>query len=259
MESHHKITTSYKYPRTFHLPYSPKRSSDDKVLSDDSDFEGKHIVVMEKMDGENTTIYADYLHARSIDSTKDESHHWLERFRNYIAPQFFAELNEFTSSKNWRICGENLFYKHTVFYQDLESVFLGYSIWLENKEEAENKSSSYLSNYALSWQETKTIFDKIGISYPAIIYEGIYDKKNILKNFEKYKKNFENQSEEQKNRQVEGFVIRLKDSFSYQNFSKSVAKYVCDDFEITTSKHWRYEVKTLNQLKNNQNVWTKIL
>ncbi|AFM04071.1 RNA ligase [Bernardetia litoralis DSM 6794] len=242
MKSQNTETSYYKYPRTFHLPYSPKRGSDDKVLIDDTIFEEKYIIVMEKMDGENTSIYPDYLHARSIDSTKDESHRWIERFRNAILPQV-QEL------KNWRICGENLFYKHTIFYQNLESIFLAYSIWLES--EIENQ------NYSLSWKETKIIFDKIGISYPKIIYEGIYDKKKILKNFEKYK--FETQNKEEKNRQVEGFVIRLKDSFLYEDFSKSVAKYVCDDFEITSSKHWRYEAKTLNQLRNNQNVWTKIL
>lgn len=236
MESKIKQVSYYKYPRTFHLPYSPKRGSDDKVLIDDSDFEGKYIVVLEKMDGENTTIYTNHLHARSVDSVKDESHRWLERFQNFIIPQ----LNQLS---NWRICGENMFYKHTVSYQDLESVFLGYSIWLENQNQE--------SNYSLSWHATKAIFDKIGISYPTIIYEGVYDKKAILEKFEEYRN--------QKNRQVEGFVIRLESSFLYQDFSKSVAKYVCDDFEITTNKHWRYEAKTLNQLRNNQNVWTKIV
>jgi hypothetical protein len=253
MESDNQTTNYYKYPRTFHLPYSPKRGSDDKVLIDDSNFEGKNVVVMEKMDGENTTIYTNHLHARSLDSAKDESHRWLERFRNYITPQIMTELNKITPSKNWRICGENLFYKHTVFYQDLESIFLGYSIWLENQ------TTDKTTNHSLSWTQTKLIFDKIGISYPNLIYQGIYDKKKILEEFEKYKQNFENQSKEIATRQVEGFVIRLENDFSYQDFSKSVAKYVCDDFEITSSKHWRYEAKTLNQLKNNQNIWAKIL
>lgn len=239
METYSTPTNFYKYPRTFHLPYSPKRGSDDKVLIDDTDFEGKFVVVLEKMDGENATLYPNHLHARSMDSTKDESHRWLERLRNFILPHF-------THLKNWRICGENLFYKHTVFYQDLESIFLGYSIWIE-----EEINQNQISNYALSWQETQLIFEKIGMSYPALIYEGIYDKKKIIETFENYKS--------QKDRQVEGFVIRLEESFLYKDFSKSVAKYVCQDFEITTSKHWRYEAKTLNQLRNNQNVWTKIV
>ena len=61
-----------KYPRTFHLPYSPQRGEGDKVLPSDDIFRGKPVVVTEKMDGENTTLYADYLHARSIDSDWDE-------------------------------------------------------------------------------------------------------------------------------------------------------------------------------------------
>ncbi|WP_291721623.1 RNA ligase family protein [Bernardetia sp.] len=234
MKQESKLPTYYKYPRTFHLPYSPKRGSDDKVLYSDSDFEGKKVVVMEKMDGENATLYTNHLHARSLDSTKDESHRWLERFRNYISSQL-------ESLENWRLCGENLFYKHTIFYQDLQSIFLGYSLWVEKEGR----------NISLSWTDTKTTFESIGISYPTIIYEGVYDKKEILKNFEAYKN--------QKNRQVEGFVIRLEEAFLYEDFSKSVAKYVCDDFEITSSKHWRYEAKTLNQLENNQNSWTKIM
>ena len=35
----------YKYPRTYHLPFSPGFTSDDKVLKDDSSFRGKEIVV----------------------------------------------------------------------------------------------------------------------------------------------------------------------------------------------------------------------
>ena len=38
----------YKYPRTYHLPFSPGFTSDDKVLKDDSQFYGKRVVVTEK-------------------------------------------------------------------------------------------------------------------------------------------------------------------------------------------------------------------
>lgn len=46
-----KMITKYKYPRTFHLPFSLCISSDDKRLSDDEHFIGKTIVMTEKMDG----------------------------------------------------------------------------------------------------------------------------------------------------------------------------------------------------------------
>lgn len=67
-----------KYPRTFHLPWSRSYTHDDKVLKHVQHFEGKEVVVTEKMDGENTTMYRDYLHARSIDSKDHPSRHWIK-------------------------------------------------------------------------------------------------------------------------------------------------------------------------------------
>lgn len=55
-----------KYPRTYHLPFSLGKTNDDKVLSNTDHFKGKMVVITEKMDGENTTLYSDYLHARSL-------------------------------------------------------------------------------------------------------------------------------------------------------------------------------------------------
>jgi len=57
----------YKYPRTYHLPWSPGVNDDDKVIHDVAVFDNCEIVVTEKMDGENCTMYLDYIHARSID------------------------------------------------------------------------------------------------------------------------------------------------------------------------------------------------
>jgi hypothetical protein len=57
-----------KYPRTFHLPFSLAVSSDDKLLQSLDSFVGNRVIVTEKMDGENTSLYSDgTTHARSID------------------------------------------------------------------------------------------------------------------------------------------------------------------------------------------------
>jgi hypothetical protein len=64
----HLFTSRVKYPRTFHFPWSPGRTNDDRVMDDpNAAFGGAEVVVTEKCDGENTTFYRDYLHARSID------------------------------------------------------------------------------------------------------------------------------------------------------------------------------------------------
>jgi hypothetical protein len=218
-------STRFKYPRTFHLPYSLKKGHDDKVLASDAIFQGKRVVVTEKMDGENTTIYPDYLHARSIDPDWDESKRWLDRLRLYIAGDI---------PSGWRICGENLFYKHTIHYTALDTLFYVYSVWNEQ-------------NLCLSWQETLEWCKLWNLKPIPVLYEGVYQKEAVLQAFSAY----QNQS----SHPVEGFVVRLATEFTFDDFKESVAKFVHDTFQITTTRHWKYDVKELNQLKDNRNVW----
>ena len=46
------IPTNTKYPRTYHLPWSPGTTSDDKKLSGDwfDMYKGKEIIITEKLD-----------------------------------------------------------------------------------------------------------------------------------------------------------------------------------------------------------------
>jgi hypothetical protein len=177
------------------------------------------------MDGENTTIYADYLHARSINSDWDESKRWLDRLRLYIAGDI---------PKDWRICGENLFYKHTIHYKELDTLFYVYSIWNGQNE-------------CLPWHETVEWCKLWNLKTIPVLYEGMYAKEKILQAFHDY--------QHQRSYPVEGFVVRLAQGFGFDEFKKSVAKFVNDTFVITTTKHWKHDVKELNQLKNNRNVW----
>ena len=55
-----------KYPITYHLPFSLGRTSDDKTLCDTDHFVGMEVVVTEKYDGENSSVYSDGFHARFI-------------------------------------------------------------------------------------------------------------------------------------------------------------------------------------------------
>jgi RNA ligase len=212
-----------KYPRSYHLPGS-KTTSDDKQHHDDKHFHDKNVVVTIKMDGENTTIYNDFSHARSMDSQIDsEDRRWIEALRQ--------SKIEGIIPNDFRICGENMFWKHTCFYDDLDSMFLVFSIWEGDK--------------CLSWDETKMWCNLLGLSTVPVLYEGIYNKDLIFKMFSEYIKGDKN---------VEGFVIRLEDEFNMSEFSKSLSKYVRKSFVIP-SQHWRYSKKTPNQLVNNQNPW----
>jgi hypothetical protein len=212
-----------KYPRSWHLNYSEKSSSDDKKHLSDSHFIGKDVVVTIKMDGENTTIYNDYIHARSVDSRIDsEDRRWIDALRK--------SKIEGNIPDSYRICGENLFYKHTCYYDDLKSMFYVFSIW-----DGET---------CLSWDETKMWCGLLGLEMVPVIYEGIYDKNKIIESFNFF----------MKDKNTEGFVVRVREEFNIENFQNSLNKFVKSGFVIP-DEHWRYSQKTMNKLKNNKNPW----
>ena len=73
------------YPRTPHLPWSPGATSDDVRVGDLSGLTGRDVVVTEKLDGENTTLYRDGLHARSLDSGHHPSRAWVKALHGRVA------------------------------------------------------------------------------------------------------------------------------------------------------------------------------
>lgn len=203
-----------KYPRTLHLPFSEGINSDDKVLKDTSIFHGQRVIVTEKMDGENSTLYNDYFHARSLDSAHHPSRSWLKSFHSNIS---------YLIKENERVCGENLFAKHSIEYENLESYFYGFSIW-EN-------------DICLDWDATIIRFKELGITPVKILFDGIYDEKTIKSLYKP-------------NTQMEGFVVRLASKFRYEDFSKSVAKFVRKN-HVQTDKHWMNQAVVPNKLKSN--------
>jgi hypothetical protein len=207
-----------KYPRTPHLPWSQHVTSDDKIMTMEQvqeNFKDKQIVVTVKMDGENTTMYNNYIHARSIDSKDHPSRAWVKQFwGNYIK----GRLNE-----NERICGENCFAKHSILYENLPSYFLGFSFWRDD--------------LCLSWSETLAKFENLGVTSVPVLYEGIYDEmelNRIIKNHLNLERD-------------EGYVLRLAGAFDYNDFSKSVAKFVRAN-HVATSEHWMHSAIVKNKL-----------
>ncbi len=105
-----------KYPRTPHLPWSSGRAEDDIALDSIEHLERlEDVVVTEKLDGENTTLYHDYLHARSIDSKSHPSRDWIKRFHAKV---------RYDIPEDFRICGENMYAKHSIFYDALTTYYI---------------------------------------------------------------------------------------------------------------------------------------
>lgn len=104
--------TRIKYPRTPHLPWSPGASLDDTRMADVRTFEGQEIVVTEKLDGENTTLSRDGLHARSLGPRPHPSRDWVKGLQGRIG---------YRIPGGWRLCGENLYARHSLAYEALEA------------------------------------------------------------------------------------------------------------------------------------------
>jgi RNA ligase len=182
-----------KYPRTYHLDFSPGLHSDDKVIDSLANFIGKEVVVSEKMDGENTTLGTDYFHARSLDSPYNFTRSWIKQLHTILANDI---------PPNWRFCGENVAYYHSIEYDKLDSFFYLFSIWDDK-------------NKCLSWDDMTEWANILDLALPTVFYRGVFDEKK-LKEIAK----------ELDTTKIEGFTVRLADSFHYDDFSKSLTKWV---------------------------------
>jgi hypothetical protein len=201
-----KFVDYVKYPRTYHLPWSENMNEDDRMMPDVGMFHMKQVVVTEKMDGENTTMYRDYIHARSINSRSHESQDWVKQFWSQIAHEI---------PSGWRVCGENLCAVHSIYYPALPTYFMGFSIWDDR-------------NTCLEWNATLEWFELLGITPVPTLYLGVYDQVQIQ---EKWRVKEWGASE--------GYVVRLSDEIPYGQFRHSVGKFVRKN-HIQTVKHWRY-------------------
>ncbi len=205
-----------KFPRIPHLPWSQGKTEDDISLTTFEPFEHlKEIIVTEKLDGENTTLYHDYLHARSIDSKSHPSRDWLKQFHAAIRHNILEDF---------RICGENVYAKHSIFYNVLTTYFYVFAI--------------FQGDVCLSWDETVEWCSLIELETVPVLYRGKWDE-SAIKACWRGKSVF---GEEQ-----EGYVIRNAGSFRFDEFQSNMAKYVRPG-HVTTDQHWMHKTVQPNTL-----------
>jgi hypothetical protein len=221
-----ELNNSIKYFRTFHLPYSPGTTNDDKKLENESDFIGQEVIITAKMDGENCSITNKKHWARSVDSNDHPSRKWIENFWSSI---------RYNIPDGMRVCGEYLYATHSIHYKNLPSYFLVFSIW----EDAT----------CLSWDDTVEWCKLLDLDMVPFLYRGIYDKDLILKLAT---------SEEVFGGIREGVVIRKPESFTFTNpmnhtsngleAAKHYTKWVRKG-HVNTDEHWMFQKIVPNELK----------
>ena len=206
----------YKFPRIYHFLYSPGLKNDDRMLPDDNIFVGKEIVVTSKLDGECTGMTNTTCHARSLDSRDHPSRHWVKSLHGKI---------KYKIPKNFHLFGENVFAKHSIFYDKLPSYFLVFGIFDEN------------NNY-LSWDDVVEYSKMLDLITVPVLYRGIWD-------IEKVKFCFTGKS--QFGEEQEGYVVRTAGSFPLEKFNENTGKYVRKS-HVKTSKFWMNKPIVPNRL-----------
>lgn len=176
------------------------------VLEDTRSFERiNRVIVTEKLDGENTTLYRTHLHPRSLDSGSHPARTWLKAFHagfSYRIPE------------DSRICGENVFARHSIGNDALTSFFYVFAV--------------YHNNLCLDWEESRTFCSERGLVLVPVLYDGVWDEEAV----KACKRDSSTFGPTQ-----ESFVVRSTSTFMLDRFSAHGAKYVRAG-HVDTDDHW---------------------
>ncbi|CAL9512322.1 RNA ligase family protein [Streptomyces sp. enrichment culture] len=208
-----------QYPRTPHLPWSPGVGRDDVRAFDLSGLAGREVVVTEKLDGENTTLYADGLHARSLDSGHHPSRAWVKALQARIGHAI---------PEGYRVCGENMYARHSIPYDGLESYFYGFCVWDE-------------LGWCPGWDWTVAFLRGLGVPTPRVLWRGVFDERALRR------LRVDTQRQE-------GYVVRTADGFMAHEFGRRVAKWVRPG-HVQTGTHWMHSAVTPNGLSPRAALW----
>jgi len=236
----------YKYPRIKHFPFSQHITTDDKRATKkeiNTWFDNKEIIVTEKMDGENSNLYRDYIHARTTGYSDHPSRHWLKGLWGQI---------KYNIPEGWRICGENVFAEHSIHYLNLSSYFLVFNIFNAD-------------NVCISWDETVDMTENLGLSTVPVLFRGKWNEDEVqkcYKGFSTFTGSYDVKSFNIHNMRMpaqEGYVARISDSIQFpkkvenqRDIFEGIAKFVRKN-HVTTDEHWLNKPIVKNELKDAAN------
>ena len=207
-----------KYPRTYHLPWSPGTTSDDKKLSEGwfDNYKGKEIVITEKMDGEGIHFTHYDVYARS-DGAPTRSP-WS---RNLWDKDGLLWKIKDKISENEQVFGENLYGEHSIHYDKLTDYFLVFA------------ACDLERGVFYSWDDVSLIADVLELHTVPTLWRGVVSCEeklfDLINNFVNQPSNYGNIRE--------GIVMRITDEFPINEFSNCVCKWVRPN-HVQTDEHW---------------------
>ncbi|MDX8000470.1 2'-5' RNA ligase [Xenorhabdus sp. Reich] len=213
---------SRKYGRTFHYPFSPGTTSDDRInhhwWPDIQKI--KQLIHTEKLDGENNCLNRYGVFARSHAAPTQSA--WSQQIRQrwQLIKDDLGDIEIF---------GENLYAIHSIEYLHLEEYFFVFAVRIKNRW--------------LSWEEVKfyaSLFDFPTV--PEIIIPEARNEFAFMQNIIETAKQgscFSSWDTQSKNLcSMEGIVSRDAGEYSVTDFAHHVFKYVRKN-HVKTDIHWK--------------------
>lgn len=190
-----------KFPKTHHFDFSKSVNLDDMVSTNFNHLIGEEIVLLEKLDGENTSIYKNDWHARSLDSHYNYTRSYIKQMYETIRYLIPENINS--------LIGENVSYYHSIEYNNLLGFFYMF--------QASDNDNNYIS-----YDELLGLADELDLPTPRELYRGVFDIKKIKIISEK----INNEIKSDIGSSIEGFVMRPVVRFPIADYNKYTAKYV---------------------------------
>lgn len=200
-----------KYNRTYHLPFSPGTTSDDRISKNVDSLLNIETVISEKLDGENCGMTEAGVYARSHATFTTSP--WSKEVR-----QLHSILRHDLSDDVF-LFGENMEGIHSIEYTELTSFFYLFGV---------------RDNYNwISWDEVEEYSYILDVPTAPVLFRG------VIKTYEELKTIVEDLVSQPSSLggKREGIVIRNASSFHNDDFSQNVMKWVRKG-HVQTDEHW---------------------
>mgnify|MGYP006435391103 CR=1 FL=1 len=214
-----------KFPRTYHLPFSPGLQNDDRLHQNPQRFVGPELVITEKLDGGTTCIYRGDVYARS--TGQPSKHPSFDYIKNVHVPRTIGTCDDLM------LYGENLYAIHSIEYGDLPDFFFLFAVTDGERW--------------YSWDEVCLVAESCDFRTTPLIYRGTVDSIPDLERKALLEPTYpagpdqppvmERRKYSEFYGDLEGFVVREADEFPFPEYTERAAKYVRAN-HISTNNHW---------------------
>ena len=144
---------SEKYPRTYHLPFSPGATEDDKILQYIDHLFGKQVVITEKVDGGNCALTQEGVFART--------HGAVAKHPAFDPIKTIWSSIRYDIPANYSIFGEAVYAKHSIAYDALPGFFLAFNV-------RDDQSGRWLA-----WNDVQEIAGALGLPTVPQLWIGV--------------------------------------------------------------------------------------